>query len=394
MRKMIFPTAAVAVLLSAAAPSPEGPARAQPAAQVAAATRSDRLTLPPPKAGRSRPLVVVIADNAGAETTDFVIPYGVLKESGLAEVRSLSTEAGPVQLFRSLTVRADQTLADFESEQPAGADIVVVPAQIRADNPVLLAWLRSQAARGATIVSVCEGARVLANAGLLEGRRATTHWHALPELAKRHPGATWVRDRRYVQDGPIISTTGVSASVPMSLALVEAIGGTPAATALAQRLGASSWSAEHRTADYRLSALDYAHALFALGAFWRHETLQAPLTDGFDEIALALQADAWSRTFRASVATAHSGRQPVVSRRGLVFIPDAEPNPGLRPLPVSASPPLQQLDAAVADIRNRYGERAARLTALGLEYAPPSTPPRRPPPADAGAPRPLRRHDR
>nr|QQZ51993.1 DJ-1/PfpI family protein [Phenylobacterium glaciei] len=82
--------------------------------------------------------------------------------------------------------------------------------------------------QGATIVSICEGARVLANAGLLHDRRATTHWSALKGLTKAYPDTTWVRDRRYVQDGAVISTTGVSASIPASLALVEAIAGRAA----------------------------------------------------------------------------------------------------------------------------------------------------------------------
>lgn len=60
-------------------------------AAYAAEPANDHFTLPAPKAGRKRPLVVVVAENGGAETTDFVVPYGVLKDSGVADVRSLST---------------------------------------------------------------------------------------------------------------------------------------------------------------------------------------------------------------------------------------------------------------------------------------------------------------
>lgn len=326
--------------------------------------------VPPPKARRARPLVVVVADNAGAETTDFIIPYGVLRESGLADVRSLSTRPGPAHLFLSLSIQADQTLAQFDRAEPAGADIVIVPAQLRPKDPVLASWLRTQADRGATIVSICEGARVLAAAGLLNGRRATTHWHALADLEKHYPQASWMRDRRYLQDGPIITTAGVSASIPASLALVEAIGGRPAAASLANRLGAAGWSAEHRTADYALSTADYAGALLAIGFFWRRETLQAPIADGVDEIALALQADAWSRTFRARVVTVNERDAPVRSRRGLILIPDRRPEPDRPTLALPPGAPLPQLDAAVAGVGRRYGWRAARLSRLGMEYTP------------------------
>lgn len=370
MRPIILASAAIAVLLAVIAP-PAAATAPPPITKLApAAAEPERLTLPKPKAGRVRPLVAVVADNDGAETTDFIVPYGVLKESGVADVRSVSTADGPIHLFLTLTIRTDQTLAAFDAAEPAGADIVIVPAQMQPKNPALIAWLKAQAERGATIVSICEGARVLAEAGLLDGRRATTHWHAMPGLAKRHPRTTWVRDRRYVQDGPIISTTGVSASIPVSLALVEAIGGRPAATDLARRLGAAGWGAEHRTGAYSLTAADYGEALMALGAFWRRETLQAPLADGVDEVGLALQADAWSRTFRTKVVSTAPGRRAVRSRHGLVLVPDAEPTPGGRRIAAAGRPAVAQLDAALAEIRSRYGARAARLTRLGLEYAP------------------------
>lgn len=362
-------TACAAAALLAAAPTPLLATPAAPTAQVAPAP-ADRLALPAPKAGRARPLVVVVADNAGAETTDFVIPYGVLKDAEVADVRSVSTAKGPVRLFLSLKIEADQSLAEFDATEPAGADIVIVPAQIRAKDQALVSWVKAQAARGATIVSICEGARVLAAAGLLDGRRATTHWHALPELEKRYPGTRWVRDRRYVQDGPIISTTGVTASVPVSLALVEAIGGRPKALEVAERLGVSGWSVDHRTADYRLTRSDYAHAALALLMFWRRDTLQAPLGDGMDDVALALQTDTWSRTFRTRVVTTRPDGRPVRSRHGLVLIPDAVPKAGASDLGVPSGPPLQALDNALAGVELRYGPNAARLARLGLEYAP------------------------
>jgi len=370
MRRTIHGSLAAATLLSLTSPALAlAEASAPPPASSPVRTMT-QLVLPPPKDGRARPLVVVVADNAGAETTDFVVPYGVLKESGLADVRSLSTHPGPARLFLTLAIQADQTLAEFDHAEPAGADIVIVPAQVHPKDPALVAWLRSQAERGATIVSICEGARVLAATGLLDGRRAATHWHALRDLEKQYPNTTWVRDRRYVQDGPIISTTGVSASIPVSLALIEAMGGRAAAAETAERLGAPGWGAEHRTADYSLSPPDYAGALLAMAAFWRRDTLQAPIADGADEIALALQADAWSRTFRARVVTTSAGEAPVRSRRGLVLIPDQAPRPGRRSITLRQGTPLAQLDVAISDIEQRYGWRAARLTTLGMEYTP------------------------
>jgi transcriptional regulator GlxA family with amidase domain len=334
----------------------------------AQASAADQLVLPAPRAGHARPLVVIVADNAGAEVTDFTIPYGVLKDSGLFEVRSLSTAAGPVQLMMSIKVMADQTLAQFDVGAPEGADIVIVPAQMDPKNKALIAWVQAQAAKGATIVSICEGARVLAKAGLLDDKRATTHWHALKGLEKAYPRTTWVRDRRYVQDGRIISTTGVSASIPVSLAMVEAVGGRAAAQQTAARIGVSDWSATHRTADFHVSRTDFARAATAMLARWTHETVELPLVEGQDEIALALRADAWARSYKTKVVTTSAGRTPVRSRHGLAILPDERPQVGRYVVPTRPGPAIVQLEATLGDMHRRYGPLSVRLAKLGMEY--------------------------
>jgi transcriptional regulator GlxA family with amidase domain len=368
MRPHILAAGALAVAISVL--NPTGPF-AQAAAPVASAS-ADRLVLPAPKAGRSRPLVVVVAENLGAETTDFTIPYGVLKASGVADVRSLSTAPGPIKLRMALRVMADQTLAEFDAAEPAGADIVIVPAQASPKAAGLTAWVQAQAAKGATIVSVCEGARVLANAGLLKNRRATTHWSAMAGLTKAYPETTWVRDRRYVQDGPFISTTGVTASIPMSLALVEAIGGRGVAETTAREFGVADWSAAHRSADFQLRKGDLSAGVKAIAAVWNHEIVEAPISDGVDEVALALRADAWSRSYRTKVVTTHRGGAPVRSRHGLTILPDATAKPGRYVIPGDTGPAAPQLDAALAAMDRRYGPMAVRLATLGLEYDAPA----------------------
>lgn len=330
------------------------------------------LTLPRPKAGRARPLVVVVAENAGAETTDFVVPYGVLKDSGVTDVRALSTGEGPVQLLRGIRIMADQTISAFDKAEPAGADIVIVPAQMSPNDPVLISWLQSQAARGAVIVSVCEGARTVARAGLFEGRRATSHWSSLKALERSYPGTEWVRNRRYVQDGPVISTTGVTASIPVSLALVEAIGGREVAMATAGRLGLDHWNADHRTADFSLSRMDFMRAVLRVLAIWTHEKIELPVADGIDEVDMALQSDVWGRSARAHVVTTSTSAAPVISEHGLVILPGDLPQPGRFVIPTEAGSTITRLDGAIDAMGRRYGPLARRLAVSGLEYVPPA----------------------
>ncbi|MDB5471464.1 MAG: ThiJ/PfpI domain protein [Caulobacter sp.] len=344
------------------------PVRAEAQAQPQIQGEAERpvIVLPVPRAGRARPLVAVVADEDGAETTDFLIPYGVLKESGVAEVVALSTGPGPLQLVAGIKIEPDQTVAAFDAAQPAGADIVIVPAQHRPRSKALTAWIRQQADKGAVVVSICEGARVLAGMGLLDGKRATTHFATLAEFDKSFPKTTWVRDRRWVQDGGIITTTGVSASIPASLALVEGIAGRQAAEATAARLGAGDWSPRHRTAEFAIERSDYALGASNLAMGWKHDTVEAPLSEAVDEIALALATDAWRRGMRSKVVVAGSG--PVRSRHGLTIYPDAPHREGalvLRP-PVEGSAPV--LDWVLAEMTRRYGPETARLAWLGLEY--------------------------
>jgi putative intracellular protease/amidase len=370
--RAIFVTISVLapILLALSLATPESPI-ASPA--YAAEVANDHFTLPAPKAGRSRPLVVVVAETAGAETTDFVVPYGVLKESGVADVRSVSTGAGPIKLTRGLSIMADETMAQFDAREASGADIVIVPAQAAPKDAALAKWVRAQAAKGATIISVCEGARVLAHAGLLEGKRAVTHFSAIVGLTKDYPMTTWVRDRRYLQDGAIISTTDVTASIPMSLALVEAIGGHAIAKVTARHFGVDVWGSEHVTANFVLGKADYAAAVLAMSEVWTHETIEAPIDNGIDEVSLALQTDAWGRTYRTKVVTTHPGRTAIRSLRGLMIIPDAEALAGRHVIQSGSKPAVAKLNEAFAEMGRRYGPGATRLATLGMEYDAPTT---------------------
>lgn len=103
-------------------------------------------------------------------------------------------------------------------------------------NEQLVPWLERFHARIPTLVSICTGAFVLGAAGLLDGRRATTHWMFLQELRKRFPRALVVDEGIFVQDGRIWTSAGVTAGIDLTLALVEADFGREVTMALAKRL--------------------------------------------------------------------------------------------------------------------------------------------------------------
>ena len=113
------------------------------------------------------------------------------------------------------------------------------------DDPAVITWLRQQADKGARVIGVCAGALVVGRAGLLDGRRFASHWYYRNTLLERHPTGTYVPNQRYVVDRDVATTTGITASVPTTLALVEAIGGRDKAQGLAAELGVPSWTPAH-----------------------------------------------------------------------------------------------------------------------------------------------------
>ena len=322
----------------------------------------------PPR--RARPAIAVVGQNDGTETTDFIVPYAVLSASGAADVLAVAPEARAIRLIPALTIEPQLTLTGFDERYPDGADYVVVPKIEDTAHPAIVAWIRAQAARGATIVGICSGVKTVAAAGLLDDRAATGHWYDLDELRRTYPTMRWVPDRRYVADRGVITTTGVSASLPVSLALVEAIAGRDRAVALAAELGVAAWDARHESSAFRLEPATKLVA--ARNKTLAPDTWILPVGPGVDDIALAFMADAWSRTFRSRALAVAEQAGPIRTRHGLILVPtpitDAE-RAAARDLPApDRAAPARALATSLDDIARLYGTATAAFVALQLEY--------------------------
>jgi putative intracellular protease/amidase len=325
-----------------------------------------------PRFGREQPVIAVVGENAATELTDFVIPYGILSESGAADVHAVATGAGAITMWPALTLQPDMTLAIFDERFPEGADYVVVPAVMSMDKKtshVLVDWIRAQADKGATIVSICDGALTVAAAGVFKGRRATGHWATFERRKHDFPDTEWLENTRYVADGKAISSAGVSASIPVSLALVEAIAGTERAQQVTRNLGLNDWSSTHDSEQFDLGFGGYS---LAIGNWLLPSTkIGIAVADGVDEIALALAADAYSRTYRSRAYSVADTSEAVRTRRGLALMPDrivGKDKLPRRMQTLTAESPLQSLDHALAGIEGMFGARTARFVALQMEY--------------------------
>lgn len=370
LRRSLYAVALVAVGLSAAC------GRRAESSSVDQPIDPAELELPryEPRPGRERPVVAVVAYNPATEVTDFVVPYGVMVESGVAEVVAVAPERGPIQMRTALRFQAETSLGDFGARYPEGADYVIVPNIYEGeDHEGVLDWIRHQAELGATIVGVCDGVPTLANSGVLEGRRATGHWRTIDRLERKHPESVWIRNRRYIADGNVITTSGVSASIPVSMALVEAIGGPERAEEVGRTLGIASWGPEHNSERFRLTPGGFLTALRNKVFFWAHEELGLEVGPGADEIRVALIADAYGRTLRSRPVTVARSAEPIRTRRGLVLLPDRVSGVANAPdtmLPLMETvPPVEMLDRSLEDIAESYGQATANFVALTMEYA-------------------------
>jgi transcriptional regulator GlxA family with amidase domain len=157
------------------------------------------------------------------EELDAVGPFEVLGMFAKLDrdwnVVTIAEKAGPVRAFNGLKLIADHGFGDAPP-----VDVILVPgglgSRAEMENPRMLEYVRNAGAAAQWVTSVCTGAMILHRAGFLKGRKATTHWGAIHQL--RDLGDCEVQENvRWVEDGNVITSAGVSAGIDMSLYLVS-----------------------------------------------------------------------------------------------------------------------------------------------------------------------------
>ena len=161
----------------------------------------------------------------GVQSLDVTGPWEVLHTAGLyagspADLVLATADGGPVRSESGLELTADVSLDSLES-----VDTLIVAGGTGTREAVgdsaLIAGIARLAAGARRTASVCSGAFLLAEAGLLDGRRATTHWSRCEQLARRYPQVTVEPDPIFIRDGAVMTSAGVTAGMDLALALVE-----------------------------------------------------------------------------------------------------------------------------------------------------------------------------
>lgn len=162
--------------------------------------------------------------------------FGPLQMFGLLEkryqIKLVAADIGPVKSNQGPSAVADMALGARTK-----FDILFVPGgagtRREVDNELVLSWLRQTAANADYVLSVCTGSALLARAGLLDGKRATTNKAAFSWVESQGPNVDWQKQARWVEDGNIISSSGVSAGIDMSLAAIARMHGKDTAQKIA-----------------------------------------------------------------------------------------------------------------------------------------------------------------
>jgi putative intracellular protease/amidase len=270
-----------------------------------------------------RVAVGVVLGASGSVITDALGPYEVFARSPRFFVYTVSASRPTAMLSGGPAVVPDYSLAEVDAGTAPAPDVIVVPAVVaptgKKEAP-LRRWISAQADRGAHVLGVCAGARLLAATGLLDGRRATSHWSRLSSLQRRHPKALWERGQRYVQDDEVTTTAGVTSGVFGALRLVEQLAGAAEAQRVGRELAYPGWVLDGPTAipEQRWTPRDLAY-LLAVAFPWRRPTIGVGLLDGAGELDIAAPFELYASSFAAHTVPIAANRT-ITTRHGLRLV--------------------------------------------------------------------------
>ncbi|HEX8008125.1 MAG TPA: DJ-1/PfpI family protein [Trebonia sp.] len=177
-------------------------------------------------------VAIIVFD--GVQSLDVTGPLEVFAHAGGYEITTASPDGGAVRTSSGLRLAPDTSLRELASPP----DLLIVPGGFgaRRRDPELVAWLRRHAREAGRVASVCTGAFLLAEAGLLTGRRVTTHWAHCGELADQYPDISVDPEPVFIKDGNLATSAGITAGIDLALAMVEDDLGRDAALAVARAL--------------------------------------------------------------------------------------------------------------------------------------------------------------
>lgn len=318
-------------------------------------------------------VVAVVLGRSGSDTADVLAPFDVLASSPDFFVYTIAASADPAVVDGGMSVMPTHTFAEVASGAAPTPDLVVVPAVNSPAAPEEAAareFIVNQYTAGARILGICAGSRLLAASGVLDGLHATSHWSRIAALKASNPEVSWVTGQRYVQDGRVTTTGGVTSGIPGSLKVIADLAGDAEATRVGESIGYPGWKLDAPTA-MPVRSFGFEDAAFLLNtAFpWGRPNVAVELRDGVDEIDAAAIFEVYGYS-QGATTSALSAKGFVTTGHGLVLktstLDGAMPTVVAGELGGAGRP--QGFDAAFAQLSRSSSPSVVQSVSKMLEY--------------------------
>ncbi len=325
-----------------------------------------------PPSSDGKIVVALVLGHSGSDAADVLAPFQVLASSPDFTVYTIADTTDPAPLDGGIWVRPDYAFADVASGKAPAPDLVVVPAvnlPAEADEQAARDFIADSYAHGAHILGVCAGSRLLAASGILDGLTATSHWSRLNALEQSNPEVTWVRGERYVQDGRVTTTGGVTSSIWGSLRVMADLDSDAEANRVGAQISYPGWSLD---ASPSMPAKSFTTAdaavLINTALPWARPTFDIELSDGIGEIDAAALFEVYTYS-QAALTRAVSETGTVRTQHGLTLLTEvAETEEALQAGSLSSASGFGGLDAAFEQLARTVSPSVVDSVGKMLEY--------------------------
>jgi AraC family transcriptional regulator, transcriptional activator FtrA len=344
----------------------------------------------------TRRTAVLLLGDSLTEATDFLVPFEVLGASGEYNVYAVARERRPLRMFPGeLAVLPHFSYEEFAA-LGAAPDIIVVP-YMEADTDEAIVrrgeFLRQWWTGETLLLTICGGSYSAARTGVLAGRTATSHTNVLRLVRQQLTDVTWLAGSRYVDDGTLVSSAGITSGMDATLHLLAREHGRELALRVAEQVGYPHTQYLDDPA-FRVPGGSPATTILN-AAFRRQQTMALAIFDGASEITLSALSDTYTRTFSLRVLPLSTTHRVVTTRHGLHVVPRgtmAGAEGAIRLFTAGAPAPEEVValgawqqgrgvtaeepegtvgfayDVALLDMARRSSPAAALEAARGLEY--------------------------
>ncbi|ARU63813.1 DJ-1/PfpI family protein [Tumebacillus avium] len=278
-----------------------------------------------PEHDAEKPTVAVLMSDASTTTEvfDFLIPYDLFAMTEAYNVYAVAPDKKVKSLSGGLEVAPHYSFDELDAMLKKSPDIIVIP-YIPIVDKELYKPIREyiQKHKDTTLVSICGGAMNLADAGLLDGKQATTHWQAISLQGSSFPNVDWQANQRYVATGNLVTSGGQTGGFDAVLYTISQKLGEPMAKKVAAEAKYPMYQyVQNPTVDpYSVDARFFGIYVVNNAFQWNKVQTGVMLYDGMEEMALSSVFDTYADTGTTQVKTISQSDRPIVTKHGLNIV--------------------------------------------------------------------------